>query len=103
MKTIQFRHYTLVDGEYDAFVTWFFEWMPRLRPEAGFTIEWVYGMPETNEFAWAVSAPVDAERFAEMDRAWNESDARREAFADQPKRVASANVQLVTDLGVTAG
>ena len=39
MKTIQLRRYTLVEGEYDAFVAWWTEWMPRVRPAAGFTVE----------------------------------------------------------------
>ena len=32
VKTIQLRRYTLVDGEYDAFLAWWKEWMPRVRP-----------------------------------------------------------------------
>ena len=32
MRTIQLRRYTLVDGEYDAFVAWWREWMPKVRP-----------------------------------------------------------------------
>ncbi len=32
MRTIQLRRYTLVDGEYDAFVAWWQDWMPRVRP-----------------------------------------------------------------------
>ena len=31
MRTIQLRRYTLVDGEYDAFVAWWTEWMPKVR------------------------------------------------------------------------
>ena len=30
MKTIQLRRYTLVEGEYDAFVAWWTEWMPKV-------------------------------------------------------------------------
>ena len=43
MRTIQLRRYTLVDGEYDAFVAWWQAWMPQVRPGAGFAIEFAYG------------------------------------------------------------
>ena len=59
MKTTQLRRYVLVDGEYDAFVDWWGRWMPKVRPAAGFTIEFAYGLRETNEFVWAVSAEGD--------------------------------------------
>ena len=39
MRTIQLRRYTLFDGEYDAFVAWWQDAMPRVRPPAGFTID----------------------------------------------------------------
>jgi DNA-binding transcriptional regulator YiaG len=63
VKTIQLRRYTLVEGEYDAFLAWWKEWMPRVRRAAGFGIEFAYGLPETNEFVWAVSAEGDHAAF----------------------------------------
>ena len=68
MRTIQLRRYTLVDGEYDAFLAWWEEWMPRVRPATGFAIEFAYGLRETNEFVWAVSAEGD-QRGVHRDRA----------------------------------
>ena len=50
MRTIQLRRYTLVDGEYDAFLAWWQEWMPKVRPAAGFAIDFAYGLRATNEF-----------------------------------------------------
>lgn len=95
MKTIQLRRYTLVDGEYDAFVAWWEACMPRVRPAAGFTIEFAYGLPETNEFVWAVSAEGDEEAFVALEKTYMASDARAEAFAGVPQRVADYNIRFV--------
>ncbi len=98
MKTIQLRRYVLVDGEYDAFLDWYDQWMPEARPAAGFTIEFAYGIRETNEFVWALSADVDVETFTAMDEAWKASDARAAAFAGQPQRIVSTDIRLVSDV-----
>lgn len=102
MKTIQFRRYTLVEGEYDAFVAWFEQWMPRVRPAAGFTIEFAYGIPDKNEFAWAVSVEGDQARFAEVEQAYMASDARAEAFAGVPQRVAEYDIHFATAFPTSA-
>ena len=98
MKTIQLRRYTLVDGEYDAFLDWWREWMPRVRPAAGFAIEFAYGLPETNEFVWAVSAPGDEASFLEQEKTYLSSDERAAAFDGQPQRVAEYNVRFVAEI-----
>lgn len=98
VKTIQLRRYTLVDGQYDAFLDWWKEWMPRVRPAAGFTIEFAYGLPESNEFVWAVSAEGDRDAFLAREVVYLASDARAEAFDGQPQRVAEYNVKLVDDI-----
>ncbi|ODT09391.1 MAG: hypothetical protein ABS61_13240 [Microbacterium sp. SCN 70-18] len=98
MRTIQLRRYTLVDGEYDAFLSWWNEWMPRVRSEAGFRIDVAYGIPETNEFVWAVSAEGDQEAFLERERIYMASAARAEAFDGVPQRVAEYNVRLVDSI-----
>ncbi len=98
MKTIQLRRYTLVDGEYDAFLAWWSEWMPRVRPVAGFAIEFAYGLPETNEFVWAVSAPGDVAAFLALEETYMASDGRAAAFDGQPQRVAEYNVRFVTEI-----
>ncbi|WP_400994202.1 hypothetical protein [Agromyces sp. GXQ0307] len=97
MKTIQLRRYTLVDGEYDAFVAWWNEWMPRVRSEAGFTIEFAYGIREANQFVWAVSAPGDADAFLAREAEYLASDARAAAFDGVPQRVAHYDIALVDD------
>jgi hypothetical protein len=102
MKTTQLRRYTLVEGEYDDFVAWWKEWMPRVRPAAGFTIEFAYGLPETNEFVWAVSAEGDEEAFLALEKEYLASGARGEAFAGLPQRVAEYNIRLVTEYPTTA-
>ena len=98
MKTIQLRRYTLVDVEYDAFLEWFEGAMPRVRPAAGFTIEFAHGLRETNEFVWAVSAPGDRDAFLALEQAYLASEARAEAFAGVPQRVAEYNVRFVDDV-----
>ena len=97
MRTIQLRRYTLVDGEYDAFVAWWEGCMPRVRPAAGFEIEFAYGLPASNEFVWAVSAEGDEEAFLALEKEYMASDARAEVFAGVPQRVAEHNIRLVTE------
>lgn len=98
MRTIQLRRYTLVDGEYDAFVAWWQDAMPRVRPPAGFTIDFAYGLPATNEFIWAVSAEGDEERFLALEREYMASGTRAEVFAGVPQRVAEYNISFVGDI-----
>ena len=102
MRTVQLRRYTLVDGEYDAFLSWWKDWMPRVRSEAGFRIDVAYGIPETNEFVWAVSAEGDRDAFLALEEAYMVSDARAEAFAGVPQRVAVYNVAFVEDHSTTS-
>ena len=98
MKTIQLRRYTLVDGEYDAFLAWWTEWMPTVRPAAGFAIDFAYGLPETNEFIWAVSAEGDEAAFLRLESEYMASDGRARAFDGVPQRVAEYNVRFVREI-----
>ena len=97
MRTIQLRRYTLVEGEYDAFVAWWEGCMPRVRPAAGFAIEFAYGLRESNEFVWAVSAEGDEDAFLAREREYMASDARAEVFAGVPQRVAVHDIRFVDD------
>jgi hypothetical protein len=97
VKTIQLRRYILVDGEYDAFVAWWREELPTLRAAAGFTIEFAYGIRETGEFVWAVSAPGDREAFLALEAEYVASDARAAVFEGVPQRIAVADIRLVDD------
>ena len=97
VKTTQLRRYTLVDGEYDAFVAWWEEWMPRVRSAAGFTIEFAYGIREANQFVWAVSALGDAEAFLALEQEYLASADRAVAFDGVPQRVAVYDIALVDD------
>ena len=72
--------------------------MPRVRPAAGFEIEFAYGLPETNEFVWAVSSEGDEQAFLERERTYMASAARAEAFDGVPQRVAEYNVRLVDEI-----
>ncbi|WP_314506319.1 hypothetical protein [uncultured Microbacterium sp.] len=97
-KTIQLRRYEIVEGEYDAFLAWWREWMPRVRPAAGFAIEFAYGLPESSEFVWAVSAEGDRAAFLAREEVYMASDARAEAFDGVPQRVAEYNVRFVDEI-----
>ena len=97
VKTIQLRRYTLVDGEYDAFVDWWRGAMPAVRPPAGFTIEFAYGVRESNEFVWAVSVEGDREEFGRLEQAYLASDARAAVFDGVPQRVAVYDIRFVDD------
>ncbi|AWB96910.1 hypothetical protein DCE93_10190 [Agromyces badenianii] len=101
-KTIQLRRYTLVDGEYDAFLEWWRSTMPFVRPTAGFAVEFAYGLRGSNEFVWAVSAPGDREEFARLEEAYMASPERAAAFEGVPQRVAVYDVGFVDD-APTAG
>jgi hypothetical protein len=98
VKTIQLRRYTLVDGEYDAFLAWWTEWMPRVRAAAGFAIEFAHGIRDANQFVWAVSAPGDADAFLALEAAYLASDARAAAFDGVPQRIAVYDIALVDDV-----
>jgi hypothetical protein len=102
VRTIQFRRYLLIDGENDAFVAWWEERMPRVRPAAGFTIEFAYGMREKSQFIWAVGAEGDRERFAELERAYLASPERAQAFDGVPQRIAKYDIELVDDIRTPA-
>ncbi|MGR2753451.1 hypothetical protein [Agromyces arachidis] len=98
MTTIQLRRYLLVDGEYDAFLSWWNEWMPRVRAELGFAIEFAYGIREQNRFVWAVSAPGDVEAFRALEQAYLASTARAAAFDGVPQRIAEYDIAFVDDV-----
>ncbi|MEO7146832.1 MAG: hypothetical protein ABIW81_02985 [Terrimesophilobacter sp.] len=96
MKTVQLRRYTIHSGEYDAFIAWWMSEMAGLRRAAGFRIEFAYGIPETNEFVWAVSVEGSAEHFTEIESRYLASDERAAVMGAIPERVAERTVQLVT-------
>jgi hypothetical protein len=98
VTTIQLRRYTLVDGEYDAFVEWWRGAMPAVRPPAGFTIEFAYGIRESNEFVWAVSTPGDREGFARLEADYMASEARAAVFEGVPQRIAVYDIRFVDDI-----
>ncbi|GAA3631372.1 hypothetical protein GCM10022200_12810 [Microbacterium awajiense] len=95
MKTIQLRRYSLVDGEYEAFIEWWRGSIPQVRADAGFTLEFAYGLPESNEFVWAVSVPGDEDAFLAVEAAYMASDARAAAFDGVPQRIAEYNIRFV--------
>lgn len=102
VKTIQLRRYTLVDGEYDDFVEWWQGAMPAVRPAAGFTIEFAYGIRESNEFVWAVSTPGDRDEFLRIEAEYMASEPRAAVFAGVPQRVAVYDIGFVDDAPDTA-
>ncbi|GLI26165.1 hypothetical protein ARHIZOSPH14_04070 [Agromyces rhizosphaerae] len=94
-RTVQLRRYTLVEGEYDAFVAWWHASMPKVRPPAGFRIDFAYGLPERSQFVWAVSTEGDRDAFLALEQEYLASEARAEVFAGVPQRVAVYDVEFV--------
>ena len=91
----QLRRYTMVDGVWDEFRTWWHDELVPVRDKFGFTIEFAYRIDETNEFIWAVSAPGDADDFARAEQAYLASDERAAAFAGRPTWNESTDIRLV--------
>ncbi|MBX3091393.1 MAG: hypothetical protein KF801_02680 [Cryobacterium sp.] len=96
MKTVQLRRYTIRDGEFEAFVEWWATSMRALRINAGFTIEFAYGIPETNEFIWAVGVDGSGEDFAEVEARYLDSPERAAVMGAIPERVEERLIQRVT-------
>lgn len=96
MKTVQLRRYTIHEGEFAAFVEWWTSAMRELRLACGFSIEFAYGIPETNEFMWAVGVEGSPETFAEVESRYLNSAERAAVMAGIPERVAERRVHLVT-------
>lgn len=92
MKSSQLRRYVVVEGEYDRFVEWWKAVMPDLRRHAGFTIDFAYGLPDTNEFVWAVSVEGDREHFDAVEAAYIASPERAEAMRGLFERVLEQRV-----------
>jgi hypothetical protein len=100
MKTLQLRRYQIVDGEYDAFVSWFEATMPAVRRATGFDVEFAYGRPEASEFVWAVSVPGDRAEFERVEAAYLSSPERAAAFAGVPERIAGKEIGFVDPVGI---
>jgi hypothetical protein len=94
-KTVQLRRYELAPGVLDDFVAWFTSRLVPARTSSGFTVEFAYADREVEQFTWAVSAPGDAEAFLALEADYLVSDARAQAFAGEPTRVAVSHVRLV--------
>lgn len=95
MRTLQLRRYQIVDGEYEAFVSWFETRMPPVRRATGFEVEFAYGRPEASEFVWAVSAPGDRAEFERIEAAYLVSPERAAAFEGIPERIAAKKISFV--------
>jgi hypothetical protein len=98
LKTVQLRRYEILPGELPAFVSWWSEWMPTVRTDAGFTIEFAYVDEENNEFVWAVSTLTDRAGFEAIEDAYMKSAERARAFDGVPDRTAAKHVSIVTSL-----
>ncbi|MGN6428044.1 MAG: hypothetical protein ACTHMF_14585 [Leifsonia sp.] len=96
--TVQLRRYRVADGELDAFVHWWRQWMPRMRSAYGFTIEFAYALPATSEFVWAVSAPGGIGEFEEREARYLASELRAHAFDGIPERLVGRTIGYVDDV-----
>ncbi|WP_104477402.1 hypothetical protein [Microterricola pindariensis] len=96
---VQLRRYQLAPGSYAEFTRWWAERMRPLRLAAGFEIELAYGLPESEEFVWAVSAPGDRAAFQALEAAYLASAERAEVMLTQPERALSMRVEFVEQIG----
>jgi hypothetical protein len=94
--TTQLRRYVLVEGKLDAFLPWWQEKLVPARRAYGFTVEFGYAIPETDEFVWAVSLPGDAEHFAEVEAAYIAGPERAAAFDGVDPWTTSQTITLVS-------
>lgn len=99
MKTVQLRRYELTDGAMDAFVAWFPS-IVGVRAQYGFTVEFAYADPGTNQFVWAVSHAGDEAAFKAAEAVYSDSPERAACFAGQPKRVDAMHLAMVQPLAV---
>jgi hypothetical protein len=97
-RTVQLRRYRIVAGELEAFLAWWRERLVPARAAHGFTVEFAYTIPETDEFVWAVSVAGDREAFRRIDEGYAASPERAAAFDGVPQRIDTATVTLVTPL-----
>lgn len=103
MKTTQLRRYEIAPGAMPDFLDWWTNCMPELRASFGYSIEFAYVDEANNEFVWAVSLPVATEEeFAEVDAAYQSSDARAAVFDGVPQRIDTYHVAFVRPL-INAG
>ncbi|SDT10988.1 hypothetical protein SAMN04489834_2846 [Microterricola viridarii] len=96
---VQLRRYQLAPGSYAEFTQWWAERMRPLRLAAGFDIELAYGLPSSEEFVWAVSAPGDLAAFLALEAAYLASEARAEVMRTQPEPALSMQVEFVEQIG----
>lgn len=94
-RTVQLRRYQAVPGQLPDFVAWFTERLVPARVAHGFTIEFAYALPGSDEFVWAVSVAGDADAFRAVDERYTASAERAAAFDGVPKRVESMVLSLV--------
>ncbi|WP_375399543.1 hypothetical protein [uncultured Amnibacterium sp.] len=98
-RTVQLRRYQIVPGQLPDFTTWFTEQLVPARVAHGFTVEFAYALPESDEFVWAVSVAGDADEFRAVDERYTASPERAAAFDGIPKRVDSMAITLVQPVG----
>jgi len=94
-RTTQLRRYVLLDGVMPSFLRWWHEQLVPARENVGFTIEFAYALPDSNEFVWAVSVPGDQQAFDDLEAAYLTSPQRAAAFQGIGPWTASADTSLV--------
>ncbi|MFZ4896514.1 hypothetical protein ACL9RL_18900 [Plantibacter sp. Mn2098] len=98
--TIQLRRYVIHPGLLEEFSTWWRELLVPAREASGFTVEFAYAVPNTNEFIWAVSLSGDEAHFLEIESEYYTSPGRASAFNGQPDRIRTQKVAFVENAGL---
>jgi hypothetical protein len=90
----QLRRYEIEDGGLDRMAAWFPNIIP-VREKYGFTVNFAYADPETNQFIWSVSHPDD---FSGAEAVYNESPERQAAFVGFENPVTAMHVAMVEEV-----
>lgn len=80
IRTVQLRRYELEPGGGEEFVAWWAAWIPRVRPDHGFALEFALLDDAADEFTWAVSFEGTEDEFRAADARYAEDPRRIEAF-----------------------
>lgn len=97
-RTVQLRRYQLAPGCYEEFTRWWAAHMRPLREAAGFAVDFGYGLPDSEEFVWAVSVEGDRAAFLALEAEYHASDARAEVMRAQPTPALSMQVGFVEQI-----
>jgi hypothetical protein len=94
-RTTQLRRYVIDEQYFDGYLEWWKNTILPLRVHFGFSIDAAFADRENHQIVWAISVAGTVDNFADVERVYFESDARRHAFVGIPDWVTSSTVGFV--------